>query len=428
MSTFIIRDLLGSFKHRCCALIGCFGFLFFPSAMGQSMAEAVLIALSQYPSILASEARVRSADSDIITAQSEHWPQVSWQGTNSAYSHIPTNAFQPNDSWIQSPAVSINIWSGWRIQSNVERARALFNAKKSEQQVTRDEVAFMVIDAYLNWVRTAKLVHLSRQNLTRHESLRRDVFLISQADQGRRIDVEQADVRLESARLSLNQRESEHEVFSLRLRRMLLGQLPKVPSGFETIGTFFPPNAEHSLSLINDAHPIVARSLSQVEAAKAQVRSARAGFSPTVNLSYQKQVTQGTGQGDYITQLNLNIPIFDGGSAYGSTLSAQSLVEAAEQDLIEARVNLRERLLSSWSEYNSAKQRSVVGARQAKTAGKLVEGYDQQFRAGRRSLLDLLTIQDNLYLYQTQANNAQFEQLIARAKILAIVNRLASAY
>lgn len=398
------------------------------TAVGQNLTEAVGIALSQYPSIIAAEARVQSADSDIITARSGHLPQVSWQGTNNVYSGVPTTPFQPSNTWIQSPAVNVNLWSGWRIQSGVERARAVFDSRKQQQRITRDEVAFLVVEAYLNWVRTAELIRLAQRNLAAHERLRSDVIKIAQVDQGRQIDVQQAEVRLENASLSLRQRESEHEIFSQRLRRMLLGRLPPHPSGYETIRGAFPGNPDQALSFINDAHPLIAQQLSEIEAAQAAVRSARSGFSPTVNLSYQKQISQGTGQGDYITQLNVNVPIFDGGSAYGSTLSAQSLVEAAQQALNEARITLRERLLSSWSEFSSAKQRAALGKRQVATALKLVVGYDQQFRVGRRSLLDLLTIQDNLYSYETQATNAAFEQKIAQARIMAVLNRLALAY
>jgi adhesin transport system outer membrane protein len=285
-----------------------------------------------------------------------------------------------------------------------------------------------VIEAYLNWTRTEELIRLAQKNLLAHQRLLNDVVKIARVDVGRQIDVEQAEVRYETAQLSLRQRESEHEIISQRLRRMLLGSLPSRPEGYENIKGVLPANPEQALAAINDVHPVVAQRLAEIEAAKAQVSSARAGFSPTVDLSYQKQTTQGTGQGDYVTQLNLRVPIFDGGAAYGSTRSAMSQLEAANQGLTEARITLRELVLSSWSELSSAKSRAALGQRQVKTARKLVTGYDQQFRVGRRSLLDLLTIQDNLYSYETQATNARFEELISRARIQAIINRLATAY
>ncbi|MCD8537218.1 MAG: TolC family protein [Burkholderiaceae bacterium] len=233
---------------------------------------------------------------------------------------------------------------------------------------------------------------------------------------------------LKNARLSLEQRRSEHEVYAQRLRRMLLGRLPQFPGGYETIKGSFPNTAEQALAELNDAHPVIGQQLAQIEAAEASVRGAKSGFSPTVDLSYQRQTTQGSGQGDYITQLNVQVPLFDGGSAYGATRSAYSELDAAKQGLIEARITLRENLLASWSEYLSAAQRAVLGRKQVANAIKLVRGYDEQFRVGRRSLLDLLTIQDNLYSYQTNATNASFEERIAKAKILAILNKLAAAY
>ena len=405
------------------------GALVLPSAaFSQSLSEAVQIALSQYPSILAAQSRVEAADHEITRARSGHYPQVGWQGTNSVYSDVGPNPFGPNDTWIQSPTVNMNIWSGWRIQSEVERAQSVRETRQQQQRITRDEVAFMVVQAYLNWMRTRELVALAEANLAAHERLTQDVRKIAAVDQGRRIDVDQALVRTENARLSLEQRRAEHQIFAQRLRRMLLGRLPQNPAGYESIKGVLPKNTDQALALLTDSHPVIAQQQAQIEGAEAAVRSARSGFSPRVDLSYQRQTAQGSGQGDYIAQLNVQVPIFDGGAAYGATRSAYAELDAAKQGLTEAKVTLRENLMASWSEYLSAKQRAMLGKKQVVNAANLVRGYDQQFRVGRRSLLDLLTIQDNLYSYQTNANNAAFEQRIAKAKILAVLNRLASTY
>lgn len=398
------------------------------TALGQSMPEAVQIALSQYPSILAAQSRVEAADYEITRARSGHFPQVGWQGTNSVYSDVTPRPFSPDDTWIQSPAVSMNVWSGWRVQSEVERAQAIHDTRQQQQRITRDEVAFLVIEAYLNWMRLRDLVKLAEQNLAAHERLTRDVNKIAAVDEGRRIDVDQALVRTENARLSLEQRRSEYEIFAQRLRRMLLGRLPQFPAGYEKIKGSLPKSTDQALVMLNDKHPVIAQQQAQIDAAEAAVRSAKSGFSPTVDVSYQRQTLQGSGQGDYITQLNVQVPIFDGGSAYGATRSAYAELDAAKQGLTEAKVTLRENLLTGWSEYLSAKQRAVLGQKQVVNAIKLVDGYDKQFRVGRRSLLDLLTIQDNLYSYQTNATNASYEERIAQAKILAILNRLAISY
>ena len=139
-------------------------------------------------------------------------------------------------------------------------------------------------------------------------------------------------------------------------------------------------------------------------------------------------MTQGSGQGDYLTQAAINVPIFNGGQTYGAVGSAKNELVAVEQGLSEARLTVRERLLSAWPELLSAKERKKLGERQVITGSKLVTGYEQQFRVGRRSLLDLLTVQTDLYNYQTNTVIATFDELTAHARVLAAMGRLALAY
>jgi outer membrane protein, adhesin transport system len=404
-------------------------------ANSQSLPEAVHIALEQYPTILAAQAQFDASKSDIIRAQSQHYPQLSWQGTLSNYSGVTTrdgpqaaDGIFPNDNWIQSPNASLNVWSGWRIQSEVERTQSISSARNHQQQITRDEVALLALEGYLNWARNIELVSLARQNVEVHRRILNDVKKITMVDQGRRIDQDQAEVRFENAKLSLQQRETELAVSAQRLQRMLLGSLPKKPTGFTKVAGKLPSTSDEALLSINDAHPQIALQLSQINAAQAGVRSAQSGYSPTVNVSYGKQVTQGSGQGDYLTQAVINVPIFNGGQTYGAVGSAKNELVAVEQGLSEARLTVRERLLSVWPELLSAKERKRLGERQVITGSKLVIGYEQQFRVGRRSLLDLLTVQTDLYSYQTNTVIATFDELTAHARVLAAMGKLALVY
>lgn len=398
------------------------------TAHSQSMTEAVQIALSQYPAILAAQARSQAADAEVSVAQSKHWPQVSWQGTQSTYSSGLSSPFAPSNNWIQSPTVSLNVWSGWRIESQVERARALSDAGQKQQQITRDEVALLALEGYLNWARTGELVQLAKENLKSHERIRGNIATIVSIDSGRRVDLEQADVRLENARLTLRQRETELEVAKQRLTRMLLMSPPAQPSGLEVKYGAVPNQVDMALSQINDQHPVIAQQLAQVEAAKASIRTARSEFSPSVDVSYGKQVAQGTGQGDYLTQLTISMPIFSGGSSYSGMKAAQAQLQASEFALQEARVIQRERLMSAWAERESAQARAVVGRQQAQKGNALVIGYEQQFQVGRRSLLDLLNVQNDLLNYRSNAVNAMFEERVSYARILAALGKLAVAF
>ena len=62
------------------------------------------------------------------------------------------------------------------------------------------------------------------------------------------------------------------------------------------------------------------------------------------------------------------------------------------------------------------------------TAQQLATGYAQQFRVGRRALLDLLNIQSDLYTYQSAALTASHEARTAQARVLATLGQLADAF
>ena len=389
----------------------------------QSLHEAVLIALAQYPAILAAQSKTEAADSDITRAQGAHWPQLAWTGTYNAY-----NSGNVPNAWIQSPTVSMNVWSGWKIQSDVERSQALATAGRQQQRITRDDVALLCTEGYLNWAHQIDMVRYARENLAVHQKIVTDIGKITQIDPGRRIDLNQAQVRYENAKLSLEQREAELTSAAQRLNRMLLGQMPPAPSGIDFEPGVSPASPELALAEINDTHPVIAQQRAQVDAAEASVRNARSQYSPQVNVTYGKQTYQGTAQGDYLAQLVVTVPIFQGGSAYGAVGTATANLQAVEFNLQEVRLILREKIMAFWADWLSAKNRSQLGVSQVKTAQTLVDGYWMQFQVGRRSLLDLLNVQSDLYTYQSNWSTAVFESSVARARLMATTGKLANSY
>lgn len=393
-------------------------------AHAQSMTDAVYIALEQYPSILASQAKSSAAEADITRAQGAHYPQVSWSGTQSSYGNNNSGA----NSWIQSPTVNMNVWAGGKIQADVDRSRALSSASQQQQRITKDEVALLVIEAYLNWSRGLDLVKLAKENVAMHQKIMNDIKKISDIDRGRGADLSQARVRYENATLSLQQREAELGIASQRLNRMLLGKMPPRPSGMTEMPGTIPAKPEQALDEINDRHPVIAQKLAEMEAARANVDNAKSQYSPTVNVSYGKQTTQGSGQGDYIAQLTVNMPIFSGGSTVGAVDQASGQLRALEFEVKEARLTQREKLLAAWSDWKTAKERSKIGKGQSATGQAVVDSYLKQFMIGKRSLLDVLNVQADQFSYQSNAVIASYDEKAYRARVLAAMGKLAISY
>jgi outer membrane protein TolC len=70
--------------------------------------------------------------------------------------------------------------------------------------------------------------------------------------------------------------------------------------------------------------------------------------------------------------------------------------------------------------------KTTVG--QVRSGAAVLNGYWEQYRIGRRQVLDLLNAQSDLYNYQVNQVAAKFDALNYRATILANIGQLANNY
>lgn len=389
----------------------------------QSLPEAVAIALSQYPTIFAAQASQQAAEHEVTRAQAAYWPQVSWTGTYSYY-----NTGSVPSTWIQSPTVSLNLWSGGRISADVDRARAQVDASRHSVDITRDQVAQLAVQGYLNWARSQELVRSARENHLAHQRLHALVSKMVEADPGRSVDLEQVRARLAGAQLMLEQNKAGLAIAAERVRRMLLGVVPQEPSGLDIAPAQMPASLEIALTYLGDTNPIIARQLTTLAVARANLASAKSQHSPQITATYGKQTFQGTAQGDYVAQVMLTVPIFQGGATYGATQSAIAQLEAAEYSLKEARITLQENLRTNWINWISAQERFKVADQQVAHGAKTLAGYWQQYQVSRRQMNEILNVQNELFTFQVNKISARFDALNFRIAVLASIGRLASGY
>jgi outer membrane protein TolC len=389
----------------------------------QSLQQAVQKSLADYPSVSAAHFQGQAANADVARARSAHWPQLSW--TARYASHIAAGM---QERWFQTPELRLNLWSGGRISADVDRAQAIARASQKKHHITRDEVALLSSEAYWQWAYQRDMLALALRNLDAHQRIMSDFERIAQVDTGRRIDLDQARVRHDNAQLIWLRSQTEMDTAAQYLTRMLMAPVPAEPTGLDMALPSPYADLTQAQHELNDQHPVLAQWLAQRDAAEANVRFARAQKSPTLNLLHNRMSSPGLDDVRFVTQLQLSLPLVDGGNAHWAEVAAQARVQDIESQLQEARLLLNEQLVSAWNDWQSAKTRAVLGDQQTLTAQALAAGYAQQFRVGRRALLDLLNIQSDLYTYQSAALTAKHQARTAQARVLATLGQLANAF
>lgn len=411
------------------------------SLHAQTLTEVVQNALANYPTLQAARAKTEAARSDIDRARAAHYPQISYGFTRSHYNNTALPASTKQN--MNSPSVKLNLWAGGRIEADAERSEALMASSEKFEAFSRDEVAQQAAEAYINWARALDMFALASKNVVSLNVTLDDIRKIVAVDTGRRIDFEQAKVRLDNASLTKLQRQTELAQARQRLSRYWQGPLPMQPAGLSEalsnpllLGQM-PQGMAQVVDQINDDLPNIAQQKAQVAAATAAVNLAKGQYWPSVDLTSTRQMNlvpsttlfgSATYKEDTLTQVQLSMPLYNGGATSAGVKAAVSQLSAAQSTLDEARLLAREKAVFAYEDWVNAKGRAAQGQEQSRMGEQVVEGYRQQFRLARRQLLDLLNIQAEAFNYQSAAMTAFYDEQVARVRLLAVMGDLAKRF
>ena len=407
----------------------------------QTLTEVVQNALAMYPSLQAVKAKTEAARADIERARAAHYPQISYGYTRSQYSNTELPASTKQN--MNTPSVKLNLWAGGRIEADAERSEALTVSSEKLEAASRDDVAQQAAEAYINWARSLEMHGLATKNVVSLTVTLDDIRKIVAVDTGRRIDFDQAKVRLDNATLAKLQRQTELAQARQRLGRFWPGALPPQPLGLQAammdnslLGRM-PEAVEAVVAQITDDLPSIAQQKAQVDAAQAALILAKGQYWPSVDFTATRQMNlvsagnlfgSATYREDTLTQVQLSMPLYNGGATSAGVNAAASQLVAAQNVLEETRLLAREKAVFAFEDWRNAKDRAAQGVEQSRVGELVVEGYRQQFRLARRQLLDLLNIQAESFNYQSAAMTAFYDEQVARVRLLAVMGDLAKRF
>lgn len=391
------------------------------SAQAQSLQQVIQAALIEYPGAKAAQAGVVGAQAEIERAKGAQMPTLSLNASSSRFDGAEAQN-------LVTPVVVYKTPLGGRVQADILRSEQAAKVAQAKVQVNRDEVALQVSEAWLAVVRGQDMVQLAKTNLAQHEAILGDIRKIVDVDAGRSIDLVQAQVRVESARINLVQRESELAQAQEKLKRFWGQPLNTAAfAAYPSLAKATPADEKQALAQAQ-ALPAIVQAQAQLQEAQAKVEGAQAQYRPTLDFTLAREYT-GVARGNQAKLLaQFSWPIYNGQQTDASVRAAQSQAVAAQDTLSEVELMARERVRMAYTEWHAAKNRADIAAQQRVQGEKLVAGYQQQFRMARRSLLDLLNIQGEYASYQQSAAQAQYDVKLAEYRISAALGELSAQF
>ena len=193
---------------------------------------------------------------------------------------------------------------------------------------------------------------------------------------------------------------------------------PRIPTN-----KYLPRNLPMALERGLDNHPTVKASYSDVKQAKAQYEVARAAYYPKVDVvlsAAKNRNLQGLvgPNDDKLAVLRMNYNAFRGGADQAFVKQTAYQVQQAYETKNRTLLQLKEAIRLSWNVYISAGLRLGPLRRHVIASKKTRLAYQDEFQVGKRTLLDLLDSQNELYQSQIELARGENDEMLSRFRIL----------
>lgn len=320
------------------------------------------------------------------------------------------------------------LFDGFATKNEVERQESRVKSAAFRVSETAELVGLDIIEAYLEVLRQRDLLLIARDNVQDHISTMNEIITTAQAGRSTDADVAQAEARLASARANAaNVKEALRVAESQYIQE--IGESPDVlimPSlPIESVSS----DIDEAVRVAVTESPTLDIFESDMDVAWEEYEATEAGFWPEVDLQLQgRQNDDLAGQDgndkSASAQLVANWNIYRGGidtalrreHIYRHAQSKESRVEAARQ--------LENDVRQSWAAMVSAGERANEFSAQAAANEKVVAAYKDQFELDRRTLLDVLDSQNELFVSRSNAVNSEYLEMLAVYRLLSLQGRL----
>lgn len=391
-----------------------------------TLRDAVLLALSYNPEVLARIDERRARQQEIKQANAGYLPTVDLTlGVGHESLRAPSTSDERVDLTRREASLSLRqlIFDGKATPIEVSRQRAREQVAGYEASATAENITLRVSEVYLNVLKTRDLLALAKSTLITHQRIYNDMDARSKAGVGRRADLDQIAGRLSLANANLIAAETNlDDAISNYFR--VVGVIPnsaalKTPEPFTAQ---LPATLEDATELALRNHPTLQAATYDVSAAQAQYGLSKSLYSPTVHFelsqTFDKDIGGQEGHNeDTIAAIRLRYNLFKGGATQARKAQTASLLEEAKDIRDNTHRQVIEAMRLSWSALQAIQSQQKYLEQHARHARQTREAYQEQYNIGQRTLLDLLNTENELIDAERALVRARLDRFFAESRV-----------
>jgi adhesin transport system outer membrane protein len=385
--------------------------------------------LQRHPELLQIEAQSRGAESQAKEAQAQRAPKVVLSG-HAGFERQKINAASLANNYepTQAQARLTMPLLDHGLSAQIEQRRYASIGADWKLVDKREDLMLRTLEAYAEMVRAQRLLKLSQANLAMHRDYVQQVKAIAKLDLGRAADLPAALGRVALAEAVNTNRLARLEQVRLEFQSLTgLSRVQDMPD----LDRFAPAlTLDDAYQAALKASPALQMARADIESARQAVLLAKSPYRPRLNLDASAKTGRDWGglkgqQSDLYVGIQAEW-ILAAGGAQGHAVQAASEGEAATRYAFEkTRDELQLRVSTAWFDFLSHSQSLGSYTDYVKHAEAMVDASRKQFKIGRRSLLDVLNAENELFTARSNQLTSELDQIKSAWRLVGLQGQLA---
>ncbi|MFV0548055.1 MAG: TolC family outer membrane protein [Limnobaculum xujianqingii] len=395
-----------------------------PSEQNQSslsIHEAILRAFARNPQIAQAAAQIRVGKANLNVAKSGWFPQVSLQGGVGRSHQTDSSGSLDNNG-----SVGLNLkqllYDFGKTGGSIDEQHDLSDAYNYQLYSTLNGVGQQTLQSYLQVKRYQELAQAAQRNLASLESVREMAKLRAEAGLSSQSDVLQAETRIAGMKATYQQYQAQ--VMSAQaslsaLTGVVATDYPDLPKDLlgQKISVKSLPYQQNSAVRSSQAKQL---------AAEKRIQQAKAQHWPTISVQAGR-TRYADGDGSYWddqVQLVVDAPIYQGGATSARVDAAEGERQNAQAEVEASKLDIDQKASTAYADLLGAQQRQQAGEAQQASAEQTRSVYQDEYRLNKRSLNDLLSVEQDVLQADNAAIMARYDAWDAAVRYAGAVDNL----
>jgi len=401
----------------------------------ETLPEALVKAYQTNPQLNAERARQRGTDENVPQALAGYRPQIVASlsaGLQAVRNLLPDNTVQSATlrPWTIGLTVNQVLYNGNKTANSVRVAEFQVKSGREALRNAGQGVLLDAVTAYMNVLAGQALVEAQRANVAVLREIQATTKRRLEAGDVTPTDTAQAEARVSRGLADLNAAEVAFAI-AKETYAQVIGEAPSQLAAASTVDNLSPNGLAAVKQTASHEHPAILGAAYDVDVAQTTIKVAESGLLPSVSVQAsasravqtdQTLTTTTTDQASVIGQLN--VPIYDGGTAASQTRQAKEMASQSRMVLEQVRNQTRTAVVSAWVSNEGTKVALSAAEAEVHAANIALQGVRREAAGGQRTTIDVLNAQQDLTNARSRLIQSQRDRVIASYTLLSAVGRL----